>query len=329
MQVTIREVAERAGVATMTVSRVLNQNGYVSAAVRERVLEAVHTLGYVPNHLARGLRVQRTGTIALLVTDITNPFFTTVARGVEDAASDAGCLVLFCNTDEKEEEESRYVRLLLEKRVDGILLVPARTGAEALKLTRQNGVPVVALDRRIGENEPADVVRCDSRSGAFQLGQLLVNLGHQHFAVLAGPKGVSTSDDRLDGFLQAVEGRETDIFYGEFTQQSGAEMATAALLRKPDAIFAANNFQMIGAFRALRAMGIRVPEDVALVGFDDLPEALVSDPFLTVVSQPAYEMGRMAFDLLQKRINTPDREPEEIVLPTEVLIRGSSGSSRP
>jgi len=323
-KITIREVAERAGVATMTVSRVLNRKGYVSAAVRERVLRAVEDLGYVPNHLARGLRVQRTGTIALMVTDITNPFFTTVARGVEDAASDAGLLVLFCNTDESEEEESRYVRLLLEKRVDGILLVPARAGSEALGLAAKNRTPVVVLDRRIGESGAVDVVRCDSYSGGYQLGRLLVELGHRRFAILAGPEGVSTSDDRVEGFMSALGGRPAEIFHGEFRQESGMDMAESALLFNPTAIFAANNFQMIGALRRLRSTGLRIPEDVSLVGFDDLPESFVSDPFLTVVRQPAYEMGEQAVELLLQRLKEPTKEPQEVVLPTEILIRKSS-----
>ncbi|MGV3615739.1 MAG: LacI family DNA-binding transcriptional regulator [Fimbriimonas sp.] len=320
---TIREVAERAGVATMTVSRVLNGSGYASETVRKRVLAAVDELGYMPNQLARSLRSQRTGTIALLLSDVTNPFFTTVARGVEDAASDAGSLVLLCNTDESEEEELRYMRMLVEKRVDGVLLVPARDGTESIALAKRHGVPVVAVDRRVADPS-TDVVRCDSARGAAELGRLLRGLGHRRIAVLAGPQGVSTSDERVAAFVDSDE--DVAVFYGQFTQASGRQMVREALTSNPTALFATNNFISIGAMQELHAQGRRVPEEIALVGFDDLPESLITFPFLTMVSQPAYEMGHRAVNRLHERLAAKtEPAPTEIVLPTHIVIRHSSG----
>jgi len=328
---TIQDVAIRAQVAPITVSRVVNNSGYVGQAVRERVQAAIQELGYVPNSLARGLRSRRTNTIALVLTDITNPFFTTMARGVEDAASDAGLMMLVCNTDEREEKELSYLRMLLQKRADGVLLVPARSGAQSLRLLRDQGVLTVVLDRRVADAD-TDVVRCDSERGAYELGRLLVSLGHRRVAVMAGPTGVSTSDDRVAGCMRALtEAGAADscrVYRGELVQYSGADMAKKALAASPPptALFAANNFIAIGALGAMHELGVRVPEDVALVAFDDLPPSLVTFPFLTVAAQPAYEMGRTAVQLLIDRLNgTAPKGRREIILPTEIIVRRSSG----
>lgn len=287
-------------------------------------------LGYVPNHVARSLRSSRTGTIALVVTDVTNPFFTTIARGAEDAASAAENLLLLCNTDEKEEEEVRYMRMLVEKRIDGLVLVPARNGSESLEYARRNGVQVVVVDRRASISG-IDNVRCDSEGGAQQLARLLINLGHRRFAIIAGPKGLSTSDDRVRGFLGEIGNSGIEhsmkVLYGEFTPEDGIRMSLEALQaeKRPTAIFAANNFLAIGALRAADSLGLKVPEDLAVVGFDDLPPRILPYPFLTVAAQPAYEMGQQAVKLLLRRLDGEEGDPQEIVLPTEVIIRRSSG----
>lgn len=335
MPPTILDVAKRAGVAPITVSRVINRSGYYSQETLERVESAVAELGYVPNTLARSLRSKRTQTLALVITDITNPFFTSIARGVEDTASDAGFTVIFCNTDESEVEERQYVQVLLQKKVDGILLVPARSSAQSIEFIHKQNTPVVVLDRRIPEAK-ADVVRCDSEGGAYHLVQLLISLGHRRIAILSGPDRVSTSLDRVSGCQRALDEAGIDaesrlVLSGEFTQNSGYNMAIEALAvtPPPTALFAANNFIAIGALRAIRDSGLRVPEDLSLVGFDDLPPTLVTFPFLTVASQPAYEMGQKATELLLNRLNKNiSGDYQEIVLPTELIVRQSSGPAR-
>jgi LacI family transcriptional regulator len=328
---TIQDVARQAGVAPITASRVINNSGYTSRSVRERVLQAVADLGYVPNTLARSLRSRKTDTLALIMSDITNPFFTTIARGVEDTASDAGYTVIFCNTDESEAEEQKYLNVLLQKRVDGILLVPAGSGDRSIQSAREQNTPVVVIDRRVA-GCAVDVVRCDSEIGARNLTQLLISLGHQRIALLTGSAGVSTAEDRAIGFRKAMDAAglssENLVFHGSFTQTSGAEMLrqVLALKPRPTALFAANNFLAIGALNALREMGLRVPDDMALVSFDDLPAALVTFPFLTVASQPAYEMGcRATRRLIERLENLADDECREIILPTEIILRASSG----
>ncbi|HEY63428.1 MAG TPA: LacI family transcriptional regulator [Caldilineae bacterium] len=329
---TIRDVAERAGVAPITVSRVINNSGYVSEETRARVEAAIAELQYVPNSLARSLRFKRTDTLALVLTDITNPFWTTVARGVEDAASSQGFNVILCNTDESEGKQEKYLNVLLQKRVDGFLLVPARSTPEPIWQIQSQGVPVVVLDRRIPDAQ-VDIVRGDSEGGAYELTRLLISMGHRRIAMLSGPAEVSTAADRVAGYRRALReaGLPKDLelaYYGEYTQEGGYRLAQRALAASPPptALFAANNFIAIGALRALREAGLRVPDDVSLVSFDEIPPAFAIDPFLTVVCQPAYEMGQEATKLLLSRLSEEESgEPREIVLPVKVIVRKSCG----
>lgn len=327
---TIRDVARRAGVSSMTVSRVINRTGYVRPETRRRVEAAVVELGYVPNTLARSLRVKRTKTLALVMTDITNPFFTTLARGVEDVASEHGFNVIFCNTDECEQKQTDYLTVLVQKQVDGVLLVPARSSAEPIHFLQQHGIAVVVLDRRV-PGATVDIVRCDSREAAQYLTQLLLALGHRRIGMLSGPVDVSTASDRVAGYHRAfaaarLEAPQDLVFADAYTVAGGQRMATCALAvtPPPTALFAANNFIGIGAYHVLRDQGLRVPEDISLVAFDDLPPTVALDPFLTVAAQPAEEMGRRATELLLKRLSQHDGEPpEEILLPVSIIERRS------
>jgi LacI family transcriptional regulator len=338
---TISDVAKRAGVSTMTVSRVINRSGYTSIETRARVEAAVEELGYVPNALARQLRSKRTKTIALVVSDISNPFFTTIARGVEDVAASHGFSVMYCNTDESAVEEERYLLMLIERQVDGILLVPARSSGDSFRLLHAHRMPLVVLDRRIAARN-VDSVRCDSEAGAHALAKHLVDLGHRRIAVLTGRRNISTSIDRVAGCRRALEEAglclEDDLVhwggfnFGSLNQADGHRMALevlAAAGERPTAIFCANNFIGFGAIRALREAGLRVPEDMSVVAFDDLPEEWVSDPFLTVAAQPAYEIGQRSATLLLNQL-AGHHEPtgESVVLPFELIIRRSSGPPR-
>ncbi len=329
------DVAKLAGVSPMTVSRVVRGSGPVSVDVRRRVEAAIAETGYMPNVLARSLRSKRTNLIALLVTDLTNPFFTTLAHGVEAAANDAGMMVILGNSNEDQDEEELYVTMLLQRQIDGVLIVPAGAGERVIKKCREQDTPLVVLDRRIRRGA-ADVVRTDSRVGAYEMGRYIASLGHSRTAILTGPRSVSTAMDRAAGFRDAMREagheRSVQVVHGRFSIESGAEMARAIMSRpdRPTAIFAGNNFIAIGVLHALEDMNIRVPEDVAVVGFDDLPSAMVTFPFLTVVAQPALEMGRRAVELLVERIQHPGRHRvQDVVFPTELVIRKSSGGPLP
>ncbi len=333
---TINDVAKRAGVSAMTVSRVINGTGYTSPATRARVEAVIEELGYVPNALARQLRSKRTKTIALVVSDISNPFFTTIARGVEDVAAAQGFSVMYCNTDESADEEEQYLRVLIERQVDGVLLVPARSSDDSFRLLNRHRIPVVVLDRRVAARQ-VDTVRCDSEAGAYALARHLLELGHRDIAVLTGARTISTSIDRVTGCrwaldeagLELADGR---VLFGGFNQADGHRMALEVLDAPgplPTALFCANNFIAFGAIRALRERALHVPQDISVVAFDDLPEEWVSEPFLTCAAQPAYDIGHRGAELLLGQV-AGEHEPrgESVVLPFALIVRRSSSPPR-
>jgi LacI family transcriptional regulator len=331
---TIHDVAARAGVSSITVSRVINNSGSVSEKTRVRVEMAIAELNFVPNQLAQGLRSKRTSTLALVVTDITNPFFTTLARGAEDVASEAGYSVVFCNTDESVDKERKYLQLLFQQQVAGILLVPARSEPASIELIQKHNTQVVVLDRQVPGVE-VDVIRCDSVDGAYRIVSHLLELGHRKIAILNGPQGVSTADDRLAGYERAMQEAGVydyaNLMYsGYFSFASGYEMAQQmiATVPRPTAVFATNNFVANGALEALRGNALDVPGDMAVVCFDELPMNIVGDPFLTAIAQPAYELGQEAARLLiaQLKGGSPGRR-QEVILPTELIVRASSGEA--
>ena len=329
---TIRDVAKRAGVASMTVSRVINDSGYVSDATRAKVEAAILELDYVPNMLGPSLRFNQTNTLALVLTDITNPFWTTVARGVEDAANEVAYSVILCNTDESLEKQTQYVEMLLKRRIDGILFVPADDSPEAVELIRGQNVNVVVLDREIPGVEDLDIVRGDSLGGAYDLALHLVELGHKEIAILTGPQRISTSVERVAGFRRAMQEMGLDhnldnVYWGAFNQSSGFAIATEALASRPrpTALLAVNNFIAHGAIQAVHSAGLSVPEDISIVSFDDIPENINPTPFLTAAVQAAYDMGFQATKLLLARL--ADEGPQvsqNIILPTRIIVRSST-----
>lgn len=331
---TVLDVAKRAGVSPITVSRVINNSGYISQATKKRVEAAVKELGYVPNTLARGLRSKRTRTLALVVTDITNPYFTLMARGVEDVAGDSNYTVVYCNTDESVTKEEKYANILAQRQVDGVLLVPSGGNTKTINFLLANDIAIVALDRRVSGVE-VDCVRSDSEDGANRLIKSLIALGHERIVVITGPQDVPTSVDRVSGYQQALAesglSKNELVYYGAFNQQSGYESTRQAMMHtpRPTAIFGANNFITIGIIKALRDLKLDVPGDISVVGFDDLPESMLLSPFLTVAAQPAYEMGRMAAELLLKRISGElSGGTQQLVLPTAIIERWSTGPNR-
>lgn len=329
---TITDVAKRAGVSPVTVSRVINNVANVMPETRARVLEAIHELGYVPNVAARSLRSKRMHSLALILPDITNSFWTTVARGVEDAAQARGYAVLLCNTDENLTKQAGYLRLVASQRVDGVIIAPCDADPAHVAPLRERAIPTVVIDRIVTDWE-VDRVRGDSLSGAYALVCHLIALGHVHIAMISGPCGTSTADDRVSGYRLALAeaGLAIDerlIRRGEFRISSG-EALTRALFQeglRPTAIFAANNALAMGVIDAAGGLGLRIPQDLALVCFDDLANGSRLFPFLTVAVQPAYEIGLKAAQLLLGRLETGTADPpRELILPTRMIIRYSCG----
>ncbi len=329
---TIADVARRAGVSPVTVSRVINGASNVRASTREMVEQAIADLHYVPSVVARSLRSKRTYALALVLPDITNPFWTTVARGVEDAAQNGSYSVLLCNTDESPAKQHRYLDMIVSQRVDGVIIAPYDSDAENLIRLRERDIPTVVVDRRI-QGWEVDSVYGDSVSGACALANHLIGLGHKRIAMITGPHGTSTAEDRLEGYQMALEQAglafdPTLVKRGEYRAASGLRLMTELLEHPspPTAVVTANNLIAMGAFEALRQRKMSVPQDIALVTFDDLPEISRFFPFFTVISQPAYEMGREAARLLLSRLDAGNLlDPRCVILPTQLVMRVSCG----
>jgi LacI family transcriptional regulator len=306
----------------------------VRPATRDEVLRAVRDLGYVPSAVAQSMRSKRTRSLALVLPDVSNTFWTTVARGVEDVAHRHDYSVLLCNSDEDLAKQLRYLDLLIGQQVDGVIIAPYDSDAKHLDKLRSRSIPTVLLDRHI-EGWDADSVCGDSISGAKALTQHLIGLGHKRIAMISGPASTSTAEDRVVGYCAALlaAGIAIDsrlIRRGEFRAAVGQELMGQLLDEglDPTAVFAANNAIAIGVVAALEERGLSVPGDIALVCYDDLPAAARFFPFLTVVAQPAYDMGVNAAQLLLSRLDSEvDLQPRQVVLPSRLIVRYSCGSS--
>lgn len=334
--ITIYDIAKKANVSAMTVSKVINHTGRISSATRERVQQVIDELGYIPNSNARSLVLQRTQMLSLLITDITNPFYTTLARGAEDAAHLHGYRLLFGNSDEDYNKEKDYVDAILSTRVDGVLFAPAGDRSlRHLQQLQERHIPFVFLDRTV-PGITSDMIAGDSREGAIELIRYLVKLGHRQIALVNGSSEVSTARLREEGYVEGLReaGMSVDpelvlrTGYRDFSDEDGLDR----LLSQPEpptAIFAANNMLAIGVIRLLRKRGLHVPEDISVVCFDDLDLASAFDPFLTVAAQPAYDFGYQGVQMLIDRIEgKAPSEAQTVILPSELRIRASASAPR-
>jgi LacI family transcriptional regulator len=335
MRVTIRDVARDAGVSPMTVSRVINEQDGVSEAARRSVQASIAKLGYVPNRLARGLIQRKTGALSVIVPDIANPFFTLVLRGVEDVAWRAGYHVMLCDTQGDLQRERDYIQDMLSFRVEGVLIAPVGDRSRPhLRLLRRSNVPFVLVDRSISGFE-GDLVQGDSIAGARQLVEHLIGLGHRRIGMVTESDEVSTARDRLRGYREALErsGIEFDpllVAESSAIEPQVARESTLRLLALPDrptAIFAVNNIAVVGVVEAARERGLEIPDDLALVCFDDIEHVSRLHPFLTVMAQPAETYGTVATQLLLDRLHGRVGERRRVVvLPPDFIVRKSSGA---
>lgn len=317
---TIRDVAKHAQVSVATVSRVLNQKGYVSKKAEEVVLAAIKELDFRPNAVARTLYNKSSRMIGLIVPDITNPFFPELARAVEDVALAYGYTVVLCNADEDIQKERNYLEALKQKYVDGIILT---TNQLTFSEVDEVGVPMVALDRIIGENIPTVV--STNKKGAEMATHHLVESGCTFIAHLRGPKGLPTADERLSGFREVVEQTEVAsvVVEADFHFEKSEKVTRELLMKHPsiDGIFASSDVTAAGAMKAIIKMGKRVPEDIQLIGFDGIPFGEMLVPSLTTIAQPIYEMGATAARLLIKLIEKKPIEGSYFELQTDIIKR--------
>jgi LacI family transcriptional regulator len=332
--ITIKDIAERAGVSTSTVSRVVNQSVRVDPVTEERVHEAIEALGYRPNLLARSFRRKITHTIGLLVPDNSNPFFAELARVIEDAGFAQGYSVILCNSDLSEVKQTGYIDVLLAKRVDGILmtstgLIPGEDANHNIERIRQAGVPCVVIDRDLGD-EPVDQLLVDNHEGGYLAGQFLISRGHRKIACVVGPNDLTPSAGRIAGFRRALHEAGIDIpdvalVRGNGRHDGGARAVAELLDRGTEftAIFAFNDEMAIGVIGALQRRGKRIPEDVSVIGFDNIPYSAAVFPAVTTIAQPIAEMGNLGLKMLLERIQQPGLDPRRVLLSTRLMERES------
>jgi LacI family transcriptional regulator len=335
---TIRDVASLAGVSVGTVSKVLTGSGQVGDERRTRVQRAIRELEYVPDPLARSLKTRQTRMLGAIISDITNPFYPQLVRGAEDAAMKRHFLLITVNTDDRAERERELVSLLLARKVDGLLLVssPHATDRSHIARAQKQGIPIVALDR-LPEGVALDAVLVNNLRGARMCMHHLLRQGHRRIAYLGGDWDLNNARDRLRGYQEGLKEagipvEQALIGYGDFRQETGYRLTKDLCLQQdpPTAIFAANGMMGLGALKALRELGLRCPEDVALALFDDLPFAEAVEPHLTAVAQPAYEIGRRGAELLIDRIEKrqTSKKPVLVELEPELIVRSSTGPAR-
>jgi LacI family transcriptional regulator len=333
----MRQIAERADVSIGTVSHVINDTAKVREKLRQRVMDAIQSLGYQPSQLARGLRRNQTNIVVMIMPDITNPFFPAVVRGVEDVAYKHSLRLVLCNTDNDPGKETSYLNELRSYRPAGWLVIPAADSemTAQLRSTAASGTPVVCIDRQ-PPGWKGDVVLVANEDGSHNATQHLLRMGHRQLAVITGPLHLTNAVDRLKGFKRALAEAKVPIEpeyiqEAQFNRQSGYQAATRLLrmLPRPTAIFACNDLMAMGVLLAARELGLHCPEDVSIVGFDDLDFAEFTAPALTSVHQPGYQLGTTAARLLLDRIEGSKEPAQKITLPSELKIRHSVASISP
>ncbi|MGL4455639.1 MAG: substrate-binding domain-containing protein [Plesiomonas sp.] len=327
---TMKDVARLAGVSTSTVSHVINDSRFVSDEIRTRIMSAVETLNYSPSALARSLKVNQTHTIGMLVTTSNNPFFAEVVRGVEQSCYERGYQLVLCNTAGDPQRMSHSVDTLLQKRVDGILMMCSESHADISCLFRRHPkIPLVMMDWG-PQGAQADLIRDNSEYGGYLATRHLLAQGHRQIAIITGPLDKHPSLGRLQGYLRALNeaGITPDPAYqveGDFDFSGGLCGMTQLLScnPRPTAVFCGNDVMAVGAYQVLHYAGLQVPEDMSVMGYDDIELARYLSPPLTTVHQPKEDLGQLAVDTLLARLHDRNRDPAVIMLEPSLVRRAS------
>jgi LacI family transcriptional regulator len=327
---TMLDVAREAGVSVATVSAVVNGTGVVSPRLTERIEQAIRSIGYKRNTIARSLKIGTTRTIGLMVADITNPFFTDVVAVIQAVLLRAGYAVMLCCSDEDAPTQDDQIRLLLDRMVDGLIIAPAGNDANLKQILDEAHVPVVLIDRRCDDIE-TDAVVLDNHQAAFEATRYLIELGHRRIGYVSGSLDTSTGRERLAGHRDALKAAgiraDDDLVRPGYYREAEAHQAATQLLTMPEvptAIFSANNLMVIGVMKAIRDLALTCPDDISVACFDDFPWSAVFQPQLTTVTQPVQEIGEQAAGLLLSRLSgTAEEGPREVVLRGKLTIRDS------
>jgi LacI family transcriptional regulator len=332
MAVTLKDVAKRAGVSPTTVSLVLNQgsNSRISETTRQKILEAIKELGYQPTKPTQSIPQSIPPTLGLVITDITNPFFTAMASVIEDVASRYGYNIILCNTRRNLKKEMEFLEVLWRRKVDGLIIAPVDDKKSSLQDFLKHNIPVVFVDRSLKETE-ASAVLLDNVEGAFTAVDYLIRLGHRRIGLINGRRNTMTGQERLQGYLKALKEHGLAIGEGLISEGrysvEGGRQATEELLNlphPPTAIFSSGGVMTVGALLEIKERNVKIPEDLSIISFDDEKWCLLIDPPLTVVAQPVHEIATEAAQLVIQLIQGWGADAaQKIILKPELIIRGS------
>jgi LacI family transcriptional regulator len=326
----MKQVAERAGVSTSTVSHVINNTRVVSDDVRERVLAIIAEMRYIPSAVARSLKNDKTHTIGMMVPNNSNPYFAELIQGVEDAAFKVGYNVILCNAYDDPKKQADYLRVLIQKRIDGLILVASGADETLAQLLRDQATPIVLVDREVAGVD-ADFIEADHETGSYLATKYLIELGHREIACVSGPADLPPSRDRVMGYLRAlkeagIKFRRDYLVHSNFTSEGGyhAFQQLLGLKKRPSAIFSSNDLMAIGGLCAASEAGVRIPAELSVIGYDDIALASYATPRLTTIAQPKYEMGRRIIEVLIERIMGGNLAPRRERLETTLAVRQST-----
>lgn len=327
---TMKQVAEKARVSTTTVSHVINNTRVVSSDVRERVLNVIQELRYIPSAVARSLKNDRTHTIGMMIPNNSNPYFAELIQGIEDESFKLGYNIILCNSYDDPKKQVAYIRVLMEKRIDGLILVSSGSDAELSQLLDDESIPKVLVDREL-TGVAADFIESNHEQGGYLATKYLLDLGHRNIACVSGPQDLLPSRDRVSGYMKAlaeagVAFREDNLLHSDFTSQGGftAFQQLLALANPPTAIFVSNDLMAIGGICAANQAGIKIPEELSVIGYDDIALASFSTPPLTTVVQPKYDIGVLTARVLVDRINNSELPFRRELLATGLKVRQST-----
>ncbi len=332
--VTLKDIALKAGVSKSTVSRIFNNKGNVNPILKRKVKKVAKELGYYPNILAASLKRKRTYTIGVIISNILNPFFTSVVRGIEDIAIKNNFNIILCNADEDPKKEGIYIDVLRSKKVDGMIIATTGENKDHFSALEREGIPVVLVDRKV-EGSNFDTIITNNKKGAFDAISHFIETGYRRIGFITGPLNITTSFERLEGYKLALRKYEIPfdesiVKIGEFKEDSGYKNMKELLKIKnpPNAIFAGNYLIALGVYEAIKECGLKIPEDIAVITFDDFPWFKHLSPPLTAVSQPTYKLGAYSMRRLIKLIEGKKPYSEKrkrVILKNSLIIRESCG----
>lgn len=330
---TIKDVAREVGVSINTVSRALNGKPDVSPETRRQVLAVAERLNYMPNKLARGLRSNKTGVIGVIVADIANPFFSAVVKGMGKAAKELGYSIILQDTGENYENEEEAIQIMISEQVDGLLITPVQTENRSIHMLQESGIPFVLVARHFNDLD-TDYVVADDVQGGYLATAHLIEKGHEKIAFINGPAYNSSAIERFQGYKKALEEHNIElneklIRNGALTMEDGYTHCRVLLMQsdpRPTALFTFSDFVALGAMKAVHELGLRIPDDIAIVGYDDIDFAFCLESPLTTIRFPKREIGEEAISVLEKKIDGQKRH-SNLKIPVELVIRQSSLST--